>query len=90
MGQSGNWACSFMVSVLWRRSLIDEIWAIFYTGIVIHGLFLSIIKVAMDIYVHVAVGAAIGVLTKSTAKRVFPAIEEECDQSLSGKLGSCP
>ncbi len=40
----------------------------------------------MDIYVHVAVGAAIGVLTKNTARRVFPALEEECDQSVSCKL----
>lgn len=40
----------------------------------------------MDAYVHIAVGAAIGVLTKSTANLVFPAIDEECDQSVLCKL----
>jgi hypothetical protein len=45
-----------------------------------------IIKVAMDIYVHVAAGAAIGVLTKNAAKMVFPALEEERDSSVSCKL----
>ena len=40
----------------------------------------------MDIYVHIAVGAAVGVFTKRTANRIFPALEEECDQSVSCKL----
>ena len=40
----------------------------------------------MDIYVHIAVGAAVGVITKNTANRIFPALEEECDQSVSCKL----
>jgi hypothetical protein len=44
------------------------------------------LKVEMDIYVHIAVGAAIGALTKSTANLVFPALDEECDQSVSCKL----
>ncbi|MCD4671512.1 MAG: hypothetical protein K8R77_02510 [Anaerolineaceae bacterium] len=40
----------------------------------------------MDAYVHIAVGAAIGVLTKSTAALVFPAIDEECGPSVLCKL----
>lgn len=40
----------------------------------------------MDIYVHVAAGAAIGVLTKGAATLVFPALEEKCQDSISCKL----
>lgn len=40
----------------------------------------------MDAYVHVAVGAAIGVLTKNTAKRVFPDLDRDGDRTFSGKL----
>lgn len=40
----------------------------------------------MDLYVHIATGAAIGALAKSTANLVFSALDEECDQSISCKL----
>jgi hypothetical protein len=43
------------------------------------------LKGVMDIYVHVAAGAAIGVLTKSTANLIFPDMEEK-SSSVSGKL----
>ena len=40
----------------------------------------------MDIYVHIAAGAAIGLLTKSAAGKVFPDIGEEHAQTVSGKF----
>lgn len=43
-------------------------------------------KVDMDAYVHAAVGAAIGVITKNTAKLVFPDLEVKSDRKFSSKL----
>lgn len=40
----------------------------------------------MDLYVHITVGATIGVLAKGTANLVFPALEEDSDSSVLGKL----
>jgi hypothetical protein len=40
----------------------------------------------MDLYVHIAVGAVIGVVAKSTADLVFPDINKDCEQSVSCKL----